>query len=143
MDVFEIRRTSLRQVIDTTFHGNVAACARALQMPPSQLHRWLSTTSKSKQNMHELSARDIEQKLGLPAGAMDRSASEADRHPTTETESAGPSISPDLAPDALRRFPRLTPDELKLIENYRKSPPKYRKTITEVAAAGPGMTKDD
>lgn len=71
MNIFEIRRKRLRQLIDMKFDRVVLRCAEELDMKPPQLHRWLSETAKSRQNMHENSAREIESKLGLPRGWMD------------------------------------------------------------------------
>lgn len=44
---------------------------------------------------------------------------------------------------AIPTQPTLTPDELKLLDDYRKSPITYRKTIQEVARAGPKTKRSD
>lgn len=66
MDIYELRRTRLRKLIDDKFDGVVLRCAEALTMKPPQLHRWLSVTSKDRRRMEYDSARAIETTLGLP-----------------------------------------------------------------------------
>lgn len=71
MNVYEVRKTRLRQLIDIKFAGNVKRCAEALDMKPPQLHRWLSTTSKDKRRIEFDSARNIEDRLGLRKNWLD------------------------------------------------------------------------
>lgn len=67
MNITDIRRQRLQQLIQERFGGTVLRCATALDMKPPQLHRWLS----AGQGIREDSARKIEIKLGLPAGWLD------------------------------------------------------------------------
>lgn len=61
MDITELRRRRLRELIDTRFNGVVLQLANHIGMKPPQLHRWLN----GGQGMREDSARSIEDKLRL------------------------------------------------------------------------------
>ncbi len=68
MDITEIRRRRLRELIDTHFSGVAIRLANHLGMKPPQLHRWLA----KGQGMREDSARAIEEKAGLPKLWLDQ-----------------------------------------------------------------------
>ncbi|WP_341674976.1 hypothetical protein [Niveibacterium sp. SC-1] len=70
MDISQIRRARLKQLIDDQFGGVVLRFAEAMDMKPPQVHRWL-TQAKSGQNIREDSARNIETRCGLTRGWMD------------------------------------------------------------------------
>lgn len=76
MDIYEIRRLRLRELIDSRFDGVVKRCAEALEMKPPQLHRWLSLTSKDRRRIEYDSARGIEAKLGLANLWLDNRAAD-------------------------------------------------------------------
>lgn len=68
MEIKEIRRLRLRQLIDEKFNGKATRLAEALDMKPPQIHRWLN----GGQGMVEESAKKICDKLSLPPGYLDR-----------------------------------------------------------------------
>jgi hypothetical protein len=88
MDKNDLRRTRLRALINTQFGGVVLRLANRLDMKPPQLHRWLS----GGQNMHEDSARTIEEKLGLESGWFDEESDVAQSSPVTLADKL---LSPD------------------------------------------------
>lgn len=71
MDIFETRRIKLRQLIDSDFSGNQAAFSRHVDIKPSQINRWLSTTAEKRPVINEVSARQIERKCGKPFDWLD------------------------------------------------------------------------
>jgi|GEM_PF-3692820 len=81
MDISQIRRARLKQLINDQFEGVVLRFAEAMEMKPPQVHRWL-TQAKSGQNIREDSARNIESRCGLPRGWMDLSAGETHSQPS-------------------------------------------------------------
>lgn len=81
-------------------------------MPPPQLHRWLSTTAKSRQNIREDSARAIEEKLGLARGALDRES-----HPVGADQS-GTAIPTEQQQASYSANPQLNPRHAALIELF-------------------------
>jgi hypothetical protein len=71
MDIFEIRRTRLRKLIDDDFDGNQSAFGRFTSYSQTQINKWLSLTNVSRRNITELSAREIEQKCNKPRDWLD------------------------------------------------------------------------
>ena len=130
MDIYETRRLNLRKLIKEQFGGVVLRCADALVMKPPQLHRWLSAAAKSRQNMDEKSARNIEMRLSLQRGYLD--------HPHNALSEPS-NVVPGPANAGL------SAEELKLLTYFRESGLRYRKTILDVAKVGPDLkekTKD-
>lgn len=78
MDIYEIRRVRFSQLIDEVYGGNTARLAALLDKNPSQLYRWKSGEEKSRQNMREDMARQIEQVSGKPRWWLDYNPSEPD-----------------------------------------------------------------
>lgn len=76
MDTKEIRRRNLVALIDgDPYNGNQAAFARALDVKPSQISRWISLTTTDRRGITEDSARNIENTLGLPSLYLDSQTS--------------------------------------------------------------------
>lgn len=71
MDTNDIRRAKLRHLISAKFDGSQAALADQCGIKPAQISRWLSETNTDPRNMSERSARQIEEKLGLPNRYLD------------------------------------------------------------------------
>jgi hypothetical protein len=116
MDVYEIRRLRLRELIDTRFRGVVKRCAEHMEMKPPQLHRWLSTKSKDSRRIEYDSARTIEEKNGLPAGWLDvdhGGAEQVGQEPLRIEQPAatyGPPVTDEEA-DLLSDLRELLPDK--------------------------------
>lgn len=68
MDIYIARRHHLKHLIATEFKGSQKALADRLEVPPSQISRWLSETTAAKRNISERTAREIEKKCGKPDG---------------------------------------------------------------------------
>lgn len=85
MDISEIRKIRLRQLIDERFGGVDAALAAALEKQPSYISRLFSTNRHSR-GMGEKFARDLEVKLGLDSGWLDRPLDVSERPPVKQAE---------------------------------------------------------
>ncbi len=77
MDLAEIRRQRLREIIDTRFNGVAAHFAAAIGREPSYVSRALTDNAKHRKNIGEDLAREIERALRLPAGYLDNQHSAA------------------------------------------------------------------
>ena len=69
------RRAHLQRLIRERFGGNKTACARAVERNAPEIYRWLKPPDKTAgwaRNMSEISARQIEDHLGLEVGYLDR-----------------------------------------------------------------------
>lgn len=73
MDTKTNRRLQLLWVIETMFGGKHGKCADELEIKRSQLSRWVTDNESVRQGISEDAARSIEEKLGLPRGALDES----------------------------------------------------------------------
>lgn len=73
MDIKTNRRLQLIRVIEDMFDGKSGQCADALVIKRPQLSRWITENEKARQGISEDAARAIEEKLGLPRGALDES----------------------------------------------------------------------
>jgi SOS-response transcriptional repressor LexA len=72
MDISEIRRRNLRQVIDQYFAGTAAELARALGKQPSEISRIFTSKQAHRRNVGPRLARSIEAVLGKETGWMDK-----------------------------------------------------------------------
>jgi hypothetical protein len=71
-DIKAIRRNNLIELIELKFSGNKTAFARAINRPAPNIHRMLAAGKVDKRGIGETLARDIEVKLSLPRGWLDR-----------------------------------------------------------------------
>ena len=71
MDVREIRRTRLRQLIDSRFGGVDAALAAHIGISASYLSRIFTNKVEHRRNLGEKLARDIEKQCGLDHESLD------------------------------------------------------------------------
>ena len=106
----EIRRENLIQL--ARGYKSDRQFALAMGLVPSHVSQLLSGT----RDMGEEVARRIEEKLGLPPGAI-------------SMEPDAPS-APPLIEEALRALPA---DELKLLSDYRRVSPRRQEMLREVA----------
>lgn len=72
MDVFEARRINLKELIRDRFEGNRAAFSRATGKNPNLINLLLSKNSDYQRNIGEKLARDIEERMQLDSGWLDR-----------------------------------------------------------------------
>lgn len=80
MDIYELRKQRLREMIDDHFSGKVARFAAFSGIKSTQIHRWLSDSTTNPRKITEDSAREIEKKLttyGIRPGEMDVPKAEA------------------------------------------------------------------
>lgn len=122
MDIYDLRRDRLRQIIDSRFGGVVLRCAEALEMKPPQLHRWLSLTSRDRRRIEYDSARNIEHRLGIATLWMDQPTEEKPFDEPSKVTDNPPGIYKTNPPgwpfkrvDAAR-LQNLRPRELEAIE---------------------------
>jgi hypothetical protein len=74
MDIADIRRKNLQACLVKVFDGNQSRLAEKIQRPPRSVNGMLH----GKKSFGERVARDIEQLLGLPRGALDAPISDGD-----------------------------------------------------------------
>lgn len=74
MDVFEVRRENLKNLIKQKFDGNRAAFCRAIGKNPNLINLLLTKNPDYQRNIGEKLARDIEHGMSLPQGWLDESS---------------------------------------------------------------------
>ncbi len=72
MDEHKVREKHVGELIRERFDGKKSAFAKAVDVDPSIVSRWL--TRKNHKNIGEQLARQIEDKLGLEPNSLDRDA---------------------------------------------------------------------
>lgn len=72
MDIADIRRLRLKEIIDSRFEGVSARLAGAIGIQPSYVARIFTGKSEHRRNIGERMARNIELTLDLPSGWLDR-----------------------------------------------------------------------
>lgn len=70
------RRANVLRLIAERYRGNKAAFAREINRPPPNVHRMLGEGEGDRRGIGEDLARDIENKLGLAPGWLDRGQGE-------------------------------------------------------------------
>ncbi|WP_444757167.1 S24 family peptidase [Pseudomonas sp. A014] len=71
MDIYEIRRSNLRELVTERFNGRIAGLAEAIDRAPSYLSRCLTGKTEHRKRIGESLARDIEDRLDLPRFWLD------------------------------------------------------------------------
>ena len=79
MDIAEIRRIRLRQLITEQFGGTDAAFALTIEKQPSYVSRLFSENENHRRNLGDKLAREIEKKCVLETGWLDRPLEDAER----------------------------------------------------------------
>lgn len=139
-EVFAIRRTNLKTLIDRYFNGQQTRLADALDCSSSQISRMMkppSPESSWRRNMSEETARKIEDVLQLPVGWMDRSVEEVkNKRPVTPVHTCEPAaIYYSL------HHPRVGADHQALIDEIVElllhQPPEHIRLIRELLALLP------
>jgi hypothetical protein len=72
MDIYDLRRSRLRSLIDSACQGNQAQLSSRTGIKAPQINRWLSLTTNEPRRITEESARMIERKMQLTPGWLDR-----------------------------------------------------------------------
>lgn len=72
MDVYAIRLQRIRELVAQRFEGNKGKFADAIGRKRPYVYRLFSATSTDRRAVGEVLARDIERRLDLPAGFLDR-----------------------------------------------------------------------
>lgn len=72
MDIYEIRRARLKQLIQEDFEGVAAQFARRVQRQPDYINRLLSSNKDHRKRLGEDLAREFESAIGKPRGWLDR-----------------------------------------------------------------------
>lgn len=83
MNIDDIRRDNCETIIRDHFDNNKSKLATALgKKSPTYISRWFSQSKQNRRNISTASAREIEEKAGLPDGWMDKdhSADEIGSH---------------------------------------------------------------
>src|SRR5690606_33075987 len=86
MGIYETRRNNLRLLIDQKAGGNMAEFGRAVGRERAQIKQYLSPDYNEGRSIGERVARDIEQKIGVPRGALDAEESTAFQAPQVTAE---------------------------------------------------------
>ena len=106
MNISEKRRSKVRQIIKKQFDGRVVDFAHGIGRSPAQVWQFLNNRS-----IGERLARDIETKLGLAHGALDRE----------------------------ERTPQgLTAEETELLQNYRRARGSWKLMLERIARIDSG-----
>ena len=108
--LYDRRRIHLQRLIRERFKGNQTALAKAVERSAGEISRWLSPPRDGKswtRNMSEISARRIENHLGLETGYLDRPLSDGaaqtvgepiEPYDTTRDDSGRTPTSPSSTP---------------------------------------------
>lgn len=96
MEIKDIRRARVRQIIDRDFGGKDADFAAKVDKQPSYISRLFTDKAEHLRNIGEKMARDFEQKCGLELGSLDRPLSEAELSSGTVSDAAQPRIQVDV-----------------------------------------------
>ncbi len=127
------RLANLKLLIEQHFDGVAGRFADAIGKRRPLIYRIISVNAEEKKNIGESLARDIEAKLGYPAGwldvehSLDLPAREAEtiNEPTYKRDDA-------LITGCLLTY--IEPSELNLLHHYRRTNDKGRKLIDQFAA---------
>lgn len=76
MDLAKVRERRVRLLINQRFEGVASRLALAIGRSANQVSRWFSEDPNNHRNIGERLARDIEQRLGLPASWLDQAPRE-------------------------------------------------------------------
>lgn len=100
MDIFEIRRQNLRDLITKRFNGRIAGLADAIDRAPSYISRCVTGKPEHRKRIGEQLARDIELKLEIPLLSLDRDKSDEVGHGNVI-----PTVQPHRKP---RKYPLIS-----------------------------------
>ncbi|WP_256207166.1 S24 family peptidase [Pseudomonas sp. P97.38] len=96
MDIKDIRRARVRQIIDRDFGGKDADFAAKVDKQPSYISRLFTDKTEHLRNIGEKMARDFEMKCGLVPGSLDRPLSEGELSAASATGAAKHRIQVDI-----------------------------------------------
>ena len=133
MDISEIRRRRLGQLIREDFGGNQSLFSARTGIKAPQVNRWLSETATDKRTITEPSARKIEKKSGKPFRWLDG---------IEEIEGRMP-LNPPCVDANLNKSTELlvgntttvafSKDEQELVKGYRLASPREKRSMLHTA----------
>ncbi|RON43663.1 XRE family transcriptional regulator [Pseudomonas frederiksbergensis] len=109
MEIKDIRRARVRQIIDRDFGGKDADFAARVDKQPSYISRLFTEKAEHLRNIGEKMARDFEMKCGLEPGSLDRPLSEGDLKSAAISGAATPRIQPSVAMSDIQTWDDETP----------------------------------
>ncbi|MDI2595366.1 XRE family transcriptional regulator [Pseudomonas sp. N3-W] len=109
MEIKDIRRARVRQIIDRDFGGKDADFAARVDKQPSYISRLFTDKAEHLRNIGEKMARDFEKRCGLEPGSLDRPLSEGDLKSAAISGAATPRIQPSVAMSDIQPWDEDTP----------------------------------
>lgn len=70
-DIYDIRRANLRKILEDIYEGRAVTLAGRLNKQPNQITRIFTREEKSRRNLGDALAREIEEVSGLDYGWLD------------------------------------------------------------------------
>lgn len=109
MEIKDIRRARVRQIIDRDFGGKDADFAAKVDKQPSYISRLFTEKAEHLRNIGEKMARDIELKCGLAPGSLDRPLSEGELSLASVSGAAKPRLRAEIALSPIEAWDDDTP----------------------------------
>lgn len=132
MELADIRRTRVRQIIDDDFAKVDAAFAEAIGKAPTVIYRWFTDKLAHRRNIGEKMARHIENKCGKPPLWLDTREQivhqEVAQYATGKVRLIQGMPSPQ-SPDTLENRGSDVPREARLLRMYRQLSPTNQRRL--------------
>ncbi|MBH3424726.1 helix-turn-helix transcriptional regulator [Pseudomonas gessardii] len=96
MEIKDIRRARVRQIIDRDFGGKDADFAAKVAKQPSYISRLFTEKAEHLRNIGEKMARDFEKRCGLEPGTLDRPLTSVDLSSSIVSDAAQPRNQPEI-----------------------------------------------
>jgi phage repressor protein C with HTH and peptisase S24 domain len=109
MDIKDIRRARVRQIIDRDFGGKDADFAARVDKQPSYISRLFTDKAEHLRNIGEKMARDFEMKCGLAPGSLDRPLSEGELSAASASGATKPRIQVEIPLSSIETWDDETP----------------------------------
>ncbi|WP_439821376.1 S24 family peptidase [Pseudomonas sp. HLG18] len=109
MEIKDIRRARVRQIIDRDFGGKDANFAARVDKQPSYISRLFTDKAEHLRNIGEKMARDFEMKCGLAPGSLDRPLSEGELSAASVSGAAKPRIQVEIPLSSIETWDDETP----------------------------------
>lgn len=109
MEIKDIRRARVRQIIDRDFGGKDADFAAKVDKQPSYISRLFTEKAEHLRNIGEKMARDFEMRCGLAPGSLDRPLSEGELSAASVSGAAKPRIQVEIPLSSIETWDDETP----------------------------------
>lgn len=109
MEIKDIRRARVRQVIDRDFGGKDADFAAKVDKQPSYISRLFTEKAEHLRNIGEKMARDFELKCGLTPGSLDLPLSEGELSAASVSGAAKPRLQVEIPLPSIETWDDTTP----------------------------------